>query len=112
MDAPLTLAVPALLLFGVRVVRRRSAAGIAALAAVALVGFSYVPKLMAKPAFAPGRHPSLGWILASSPYVLIGSMALAVAAVCEIHSVAAARTARRKVSRPTWLAAWSRIVDS
>jgi alpha-1,2-mannosyltransferase len=103
-----TLAVPALLLLGMRVVRRRSTVAMAGLAAVALVGFSYLPKLMAKPAFAPGRPLSIGWTLASAPYVLIGSVALAVAAGCEIHSVAAARTARWTASRPTWLTAWSR----
>lgn len=71
-----TLAVPAVLLLGVRVVQRRSTIGLAAVTAILLVGYSYLPKLMAKPAFAPSRGLSSGWTLVSAPYVLIGLLAL------------------------------------
>jgi alpha-1,2-mannosyltransferase len=82
-----TLAVPALLLLGIRVVRRRPRVGIAAVAVVLLVGYSYLPKLMAKPALAPSRGLSVWWTLASAPYVLIGLSALAFAAARETRRV-------------------------
>jgi alpha-1,2-mannosyltransferase len=94
-----TLAVPALLLLGVRVVHRRSTAGIVAIAVVALVGYSYLPKLMAKPAFAPAGGPSVAWALAAAPYVLIGLLALSVAGALEARRAAAALTTRR-AARP------------
>jgi alpha-1,2-mannosyltransferase len=74
-----TLAVPALLLLGVRAAGRRSRVEIAAVAVVLLVGYSYLPKLMANPALAPSSRPSVAWTLTSAPYVLIGLMALAAA---------------------------------
>ncbi len=84
-----TLATPALLLLGVRVIRRRSRLGIAALVLILMVGYSDLPKLMSKPALAPGRHPSLGWMLASAPYVLMGLCVLAAGGVCEVRRTAA-----------------------
>ncbi len=83
-----TLAVPALLLLGVRVVRLRSKAGLAAVVATLLVGYSYLPKLMTKPAFVPSHDPSVVWTLAASPYVLIGLAALATAVACEARRAA------------------------
>jgi alpha-1,2-mannosyltransferase len=81
-----TLAVPALLLLGLRVYRNRSKAGIIAVGAILLVGYSYLPKLIEKPALSPG--PGL-LTLASASYVLIGCAALATACVHEarVHSV-------------------------
>jgi alpha-1,2-mannosyltransferase len=79
------LAVPALLLLGVRVVRWRSRFGTIAVAGVLLVGYSYLPKLLSKPGFFPRWGPALGWTLASAIYVLIGLVALAVACVYEIR---------------------------
>ena len=90
-----TLAVPALLLLGVRVCRNRSRLGLAAVAAILLVGYSYLPKLMAKPAFSPVVGQSLGWTLVSAPYVLIGCAALAVACVQEARMLAADRAEKR-----------------
>ncbi len=96
-----TLAVPALLLLGVRVIRRRSKVGIAAVAATLLVGYSYLPKLLAKPAFAPS-HLSVGWTLASAPYILIGFVALAVAGAYEACRASAALT-RHPTRRPDFV---------
>jgi alpha-1,2-mannosyltransferase len=93
-----TLAVPALLLLGARVIRRRSKVGIAAVAATLLVGYSYLPKLLAKPAFAPS-HLSVGWTLASAPYIWIGFVALAVAGAYEACRASAALT-RHSTRRP------------
>ena len=87
-----TLAVPALLLLGVRVVRLGSRAGLAALVGILLIGYSYLPKLMTKPAFVPSHGPSVVWTLAASPYVLIGLLALSTAGAAEI------RGARRRRS--------------
>jgi alpha-1,2-mannosyltransferase len=84
-----TLAVPALLLLAVRVARRRSRVEIASVAVVLLVGYSYLPKLMTKPAFAPGRGLSVAWTLLAAPYVLIGLLALGVAAAHEARRAAA-----------------------
>jgi alpha-1,2-mannosyltransferase len=80
-----TLAVPALLLLGIRVVSQRSRLGIIAVAGMLLVGYSYLPKLLSKPGFFPRSGPALGWTLASAIYVLIGLVALAVACVDEIR---------------------------
>ncbi|MBV9416260.1 MAG: DUF2029 domain-containing protein [Solirubrobacterales bacterium] len=78
-----TLAVPALLVLGARVSERRAKTGVIAFAAVVLVAFSYLPKLMQKPGFLPPSHLPLGWALASAPYVLIGVVALVVAGLQE-----------------------------
>jgi hypothetical protein len=94
-----TLAVPALLLLGVRVIQRRSTGGIAAVAAAALVGYSYLPKLMAKPAFAPGRGLSAVWTLASSPYVLLGLAALGLASIHETSLLVARLPSKRPAPR-------------
>lgn len=83
-----TLAVPALLLLAVRVVRLGSRAGLAAVVAILLVGYSYLPKLMTKPAFVPSRGPSAVWTLAASPYVLIGLAVLTTAGACEVRRAA------------------------
>jgi alpha-1,2-mannosyltransferase len=100
-----TLAVPALLLLALRVVRERSKVGIAAVTAIALVGYSYVPKLMAKPAFAPSGVRPVAWTLAAGPYVVTGLVALTVALVPEarrlVYAVSAKRPAlRRRVAVP------------
>lgn len=94
-----TLAVPALLLLGVRVVRLGSRAGLAAVVAILLVGYSYLPKLMTKPAFVPSHGPSVAWTLAASPYVLIGLLALAIAGAAETRRAVAALRIRRPGSR-------------
>jgi alpha-1,2-mannosyltransferase len=95
-----TLAVPALLLLVTRVVRRRSTVGIAAAVALVLVGYSYLPKLMAKAGFAPSRGLSAGWTLIAAPYVVIGLLGLTVALACEIRRAAAAlpQRGRRRVA--------------
>jgi alpha-1,2-mannosyltransferase len=74
-----TLAVPVLLLLGVRAFRRRSRVGLAAFAVALLVGYSYLPTLMAST--HPPRKGALGalWTLASAPYVLLALGALAAA---------------------------------
>jgi alpha-1,2-mannosyltransferase len=95
------LAVPALLLLGMRVARRRSTVGIASVAAVALLGYSYLPKLMEKTALAASDRPSVAWTLASASYVLTGLMALAVAGASEARRAAAALHRRRPASRPS-----------
>jgi alpha-1,2-mannosyltransferase len=94
-----TLAVPALMLLGIRVLREHSRVGLAAVGAILLVGYSYLPKLMAKPAFAPVVGKSPGWTIASAPYVLIGCAALAVACVREARMLAADRAGKR-AARP------------
>ena len=94
-----TLAVPALLLLGVRVVRERSRVGIAAFAAVMLLGYSYLPKLMTKPALTPNGAFPAWWTLASASYVLIGLTALAVAGAYETRRAGAALSNRRSASR-------------
>jgi alpha-1,2-mannosyltransferase len=81
-----TLAIPALLLLGVRVFSSRSRAGMIVVAGILLVGYSYLPTLM-----ATSRVPSPAvlrtlWTLASAPYVVIGLGALAVAFVHEIRA--------------------------
>ena len=94
-----TLAVPGLLLLGLRVCRNRSKAGMIAVGATVLVGYSYLPKLMAKPAFAPSHGLSVEWTLASAPYVLIGLVALAIAGAYETRTAAAARAPGGAASR-------------
>jgi alpha-1,2-mannosyltransferase len=94
-----TIAVPALPLAGLRAADRGSGAAIAAVATTVLVGYSYLPKLMTKPAFAPGRGGSVAWTLAAAPYVWIALLALAVAAAHETRRAAAARSARRTAPR-------------
>jgi alpha-1,2-mannosyltransferase len=90
-----TLAVPAVLLLGVRVVRKQSKTGITAVVAILLVGYSYLPKLMSKPSFLPRSGLPVAWTLASAPYVLFGLVGLAVACVYEAYTL----TARRATSR-------------
>lgn len=82
-----TLAVPALLLLGVRVIDMRSKPGMTAVAAILLVGYSYLPKLMEKPVFAPRSGLPVGWTLASASYVVIGVLALAVACLYEARAL-------------------------
>jgi alpha-1,2-mannosyltransferase len=94
-----TLAVPALLLLGVRFVRRHSTLGIAATAATLVVGYSYLPKLMSKPAFAPSHGLPIGWTLASAPYVLVALAALAVTVAFETRKAAAALPTRWAASQ-------------
>ena len=84
-----TLDVPALLLLGLRVYRDRSKAGTIAVGATLLVGYSYLPKLMEKPAFSPGLALPAGWTLASTSYVLIGLVALGLACVHETRKLVA-----------------------
>ena len=93
------LAVPGLLLLGVRVVRRRSRIGSTTVAAIMLLGYSYLPKLIAKPAWAPGASSPVGWTLASASYVLVGVLALAVAGAYETRRAVAALSSRRPASR-------------
>jgi hypothetical protein len=78
-----------------RVVRERSRVGMAAVAAILLLGYSYLPKLMAKPTFSSGVGTSLGWTIASAPYVLIGGAALAIAWVQQARMLAADRAENR-----------------
>jgi alpha-1,2-mannosyltransferase len=94
-----TLAVPALLLLGIRAVRERSRLGTAAFAAVVLLGYSYLPKLMAKPALTPSGGFPAWWTLASASYVLIGLTTLAVAGAHETRRALAALSRRRSASR-------------
>lgn len=96
------LAVPALLLIGVRVVRRRSTLAIAAAGAVGLVGYSYLPKLMAKPAFAPGHRVSVVRKLASAPYVLIGLAGLGLACIHESRLLVHTLPSKRPMPRPSF----------
>jgi alpha-1,2-mannosyltransferase len=81
-----TLAVPALLLLAVRAVRGRSPVGMIALAALIIIGCSYLPTLMAQSVVSPPRALHLVWTLASAPYVLVGLGALAVTCVREIRA--------------------------
>ena len=81
-----TLAVPALLLLGVRAVCQRSRFGMIAVAGILVVGYSYLPKLMSKPGLYPRSGSPLGWTLASAIYVLIGLVALTVACTNEIRN--------------------------
>jgi alpha-1,2-mannosyltransferase len=94
-----TLAVPALLLLGLRVYRNCSKAGIIAVGATLLVGCSYLPKLMEKPAFSSGLALPAGWTLASTSYVLIGLVALGLACVHETRLLVAGLPRRRPAPR-------------
>jgi alpha-1,2-mannosyltransferase len=107
-----TLAVPAMLLLGTRVVTRRSTHGIAAVSAAVLVGYSYLPKLMTKPAFAPGRGQSIGWTLASSSYVLVGLAGIGLACTHEIRLFLAGRSGKRPARRQASLCPTSQPVAS
>jgi alpha-1,2-mannosyltransferase len=94
-----TIGVPAALVLGVRVVHTRSKVGIIAVAAVLLVGYSYLPKLMSKPPFLPHSGLPLCWTLASASYVLIGLLALSVSCIYETRTLTAAlATTRRRAS--------------
>jgi alpha-1,2-mannosyltransferase len=81
-----TLVVPALLLLAVRIVRGRSSAGIIALAALIIIGCSYLPTLMAQSGVSPGGALQPVWSLASAPYVLVALGALAFTCVREIRA--------------------------
>ena len=94
-----TLAVPALLLLGVRAYRKRSKAGIIAVGATLLVGYSYLPKLMEKPAFSSGLALPAGRTLASTSYVFIGLVALGLACVHETRLLVARPPRRRPAPR-------------
>ena len=94
-----TLAVPALLLLGVRVFRSRSRVGIIAVAGILLVGYSYLPTLMATSGVPwPAALRAL-WTLASAPYVLIGLVALGLACVHETRLLLAGLARRRPALR-------------
>ena len=95
-----TLAVPALLLLGLRVYRNRSKIGTIAVGAILLLGYSYLPKLMGKPAFASELALPAARTLASAPYVLIGLIAMAVACAYEIRRAADEVMTRRPAPRP------------
>jgi hypothetical protein len=94
-----TLAVPALLLLGVKVWRERSKVGIIAVGAILMIGYSYLPKLMGKPALSPGSGHPVAWTFAAAPYVLIGLGALAVAGVHELRMLAARRSPATSVDQ-------------
>jgi hypothetical protein len=81
--------VPALLLGGLRVHRNRSKIGTIAVGATLLLGYSYLPKLMGKPAFASELAVPAARTLASAPYVSIGLAALGLACVHETRLVLA-----------------------
>jgi alpha-1,2-mannosyltransferase len=84
-----TLAVPALLLLGLRVYRNRSKIGTIAVGAILLLGYSYLPKLMGKPASASELALPAARTLASAPYVVIGLATLGLACVHETRQVLA-----------------------
>jgi hypothetical protein len=86
-------------LLGLRVYRRRSKAGIVAVGAILLVGYSYLPKLMEKPAFSSALALPAGWTLLSISYVLIGLVALGLACVHETRLLVAGPQRRRPPSR-------------
>jgi alpha-1,2-mannosyltransferase len=94
-----TLAVPALLLLGLRVYRHRSKPGIVAVGAILLVGYSYLPKLMEKPAFSSALALPAGWTVASTSYVLIGLVALGLACAHETRLLVAGLPRRRPAPR-------------
>jgi alpha-1,2-mannosyltransferase len=94
-----TLAVPGLLLLGLRVYRHRSKVGTIAVAVTLLLGYSYLPKLMESAAFPSGLALPAVWTLASTPYVLIGLMALVLACVHETRLLVAGLPRRRPAPR-------------
>jgi alpha-1,2-mannosyltransferase len=97
-----TIAVPALLLLGLRVYRNRSKAGTIAVGATLLVGYSYLPKLMEKPAFSRGLAVPAGRTIASTSYVLIGLAALGLASVRETRLRVAGLPAGRPSPRRSY----------
>ena len=97
-----TLAVPALLLLGLRVYRNRSKIGTIAVGAILLLGYSYLPKLMGKPAFASELAVPAARTLASAPYVSIGMAALGLACVHETRLVLARLLWRQPAPRPSF----------
>jgi alpha-1,2-mannosyltransferase len=103
-----TLAVPALLLLGLRVHRNRSKTGLIAVGAILLVGYSYLPKLMAKPAFSLGRGLPVGLTLASASYVLIGCAALMTACAHEARMLAVGRVRKHQTCQRSALPAPTR----
>jgi alpha-1,2-mannosyltransferase len=88
-----TLVMPALLLLAVRTVRGRSTAGMIAVAALVIIGCSYLPTLIAMSGFSPQGVLHLVWILGSAPYVIGGLCALVVACVREIHTLRSTESA-------------------
>jgi alpha-1,2-mannosyltransferase len=94
-----TLAVPAVLLLGLRVYHHRAKAGIIAVGAILLVGYSYLPKLMEKPAFSSALALPAGWTLVSISYVLAGLVALGLACVHETRLLVAGPPRRRPAPR-------------
>ena len=100
-----TLAVPALLLLGLRVYRNRSKVGIIAVGATLLVGYSYLPKLMERPAFSSALAIPAGWTLVSTSYVLIGLVALGF--VC-VHETRLLPGLQRRRPAPRRGLRWSR----
>lgn len=94
-----TLAVPALLLLGLRVYGHRSKVGIIAIGVTLLVGYSYLPKLMESAAFPSGLALPAVWTLASTPYVLIGLMALGLACAHQTRLLVAGLPRRRPAPR-------------
>jgi hypothetical protein len=68
-----------------------------------LLGYSYLPKLMAKAAaFSPGRGLSAVWTLASSPYVLIGLAGLGLACIYETRVLVARLPSGRPAPRQSF----------
>jgi alpha-1,2-mannosyltransferase len=94
-----TLAVPALLLLGLRVYGQRSKVGIIAVGVTLVVGYSYLPKLMASAAFPSGLALPAAWTLASTPYVLIVLVVLGLACVRETRLLIAGLRRRRPARR-------------
>ncbi len=86
-----TLAVPALVLLAVRTYGQTSSVGLIAIAAVALIGYSYLPEIVTNvwrhtldQHVYPGRIGlPFGWTLAADSYVLLGLAVLALACAHE-----------------------------
>jgi alpha-1,2-mannosyltransferase len=87
-----TLAVPALLVLAVRAYRRRSKLGLIAAGAIVVVGYSYLPEVVAN-AYPGGLGLPVGWTLLSDSYVLIGVLVL-VAACAQEYRVGLGRSPR------------------
>jgi alpha-1,2-mannosyltransferase len=98
-----TLAVPALLLLGLRVYRNCSKAGVIAVGATLLVGYSYLPRLMEKPVFSSGPALPAGWTLALTSYALIGLVALGLACVHEARLRIAGLPKPGSAARPSFV---------
>jgi alpha-1,2-mannosyltransferase len=89
------LAVPALVLLAARAYRHRSSVGLMAIAALAVVGYSYLPELVIQ-AYRGRSEVPVGWSLASDSYVLVGVAVLAVACAVEYRlSLRRGRSRRR-----------------